>query len=149
MRPRRRRRPAGSPQGPQEPFGDRDPPASIAVLRLGYGRSLLDLPPSMAAAIRTIWVDDPGVWRQATWPSDRSTGLLIAPVDLSAGHLLEVEVWSRAGRSVAYAVVVGETTTAVTVLSRQSLEDAFTMSIEVHRRWIEAQLQQVDRNFAR
>jgi hypothetical protein len=149
MRPRRRRRPDGSAQGPQETFGDRDS-ATVAVLRLGYGRALLDLPPSSPAAIRTIWVDDDqAVWRHATWPLDRSTGLLIAPVDLSAGHLLEVEVWSHSGRSVAYAVVVGETTTAVTVLSMQSLEDAFAMSIEVHRRWIAAQLQHADRNFSR
>ena len=110
----------------------------LFVWRLGPYRQVWEFIAPAVTTVASIWLaGEPVAWRRAVWPQD-VTGVAVAPLDLSAGHVLELCTHMPAAVTVRYACVIDIASDAMVAVVTSSCERALLASKIVATAWREA-----------
>lgn len=138
MRRSSRRRPAGNSRVPVNPtvlVSSR--PDELLVWRLGPQRQVWDLSAPVITTVASIWLTgEPAAWRRAVWPHDQ--GVPIAPLDLSAGHTLELCNHDQAAVTICYACVIDIAYDAIVAFTTPACDRALLAGDCVASAWLDA-----------
>jgi hypothetical protein len=136
-----RRRPAGNSQVPTLQAATVLSRADeLFVWWLGPDRQVWEFIAPAITTVASIWLaGEPVAWRRAVWPQDVN-GVAVAPLDLSAGHVLELCTHRPAAVTARYACVIDIASDAIVTVVISSCERALLASKIVATAWCEAHI---------